>query len=195
MYKNSLFHVLVIGFFASTSSAGDWSQWGHSTPLGNEIAYQHYNNIYRNIFICKESGKDQLHFLKKWYFYKGCVIGYLEQGQPNAFFIIDERSCALDMFKTKETFDIALEERNLKPLLWTRWYAANWGFYLRGSDSGLFFIFIILIRLWWLIPLLLLIFGVATWKYRRERLFWYLVLSIFIILCIPIFFDLFPQSI
>lgn len=195
MIKSRHLHVMIIGFFASTCVASDWSQWWHETPYGNEISNQHYNNIHRNLFICKKTGKDRLHFLQRWYFYKGCVIGYLEQGQPNAFFIIDERTCALDTFKTRETFDIALEDRNLKPLLWTRWYATNWGFYLRGTDTGLFFFFIILIRFWWITPLLLLILGVATWKYRRERLFWCLVLSIVTIMCIPLLFDLIPQSI
>lgn len=176
------------------STAGDWSQWWHRTPGGNEISNQSFNDVNRILFVCKGAQGPLVQYIGRWYFYKGYVIGTFEPNQPNQFFLIDEQSCTFDTFKNITQFDLILDQKGLKPKLWTRWYDSNWGFIFVGRGYGGFWDFLFFRGTWLLLPLV----GLAMWwvvRYHSKRnLKWVLAAVYVSIMFFRIVLDFVPGS-
>lgn len=164
------------------------------TPGGNEISSQSFKNVNRILFVCKRIDQPLVQFIDRWYFYKGCVIGILDPDQPNQFFLIDEQSCALETFKDRAKFDLVLDQKGLRPKLWTRWYDSNWGFIFVGRGYGGFWDFLFFRGTWVLLPVM----GLALWwiiRYHSKRnLKWVLAVVYVSIILFRIVLDFVPGS-
>ena len=173
--------------------AGDWSQWFHSTPGKNLVSNQSLNDRHRNVFTCSENYQS-VHYLEKWYFYKGNIIGTFEENQPEKFFIINENTCSIDSFSNENEFNVALSERKLNPLIWERWFDDNWGFFFEGDGLGGPMDWFFVRGTWLILPgVLILVLGLILNKIRNK--YGRLICSgIAIITAVRVFLDLYPMS-
>lgn len=178
-----------------SSKAGDWSQWWHITPGGNEISNQSFNDVNRILFDCEGAERPLVQFIDRWYFYKGYIIGTFQPNQPSQFFLIDEQSCAVDSFKDRAQFDLVLDQKGLKPRLWTRWYTSNWGFIFVGRGYGGFWDFLFFRGTWLLLPLMVLAMWWIVRYNSRRNLKWILALAYMIIIIFRIVLDILPGSV
>ena len=153
------------------------ADWHMETPGGNRI------NNYSDRSLYLKDGQ-QLDRLERWYFYHGCIIGeqlgepYIEQlsdGDRYSFdertrrwFIVDERSEKVFIYSDSLVWHRALEDKSLRPRLFTRWLVAD----PAVLTHGLFWIF--LIARWWFIaiPVLWLVLAVMLRAWKRERFNW-----------------------
>lgn len=197
MIRKHISILLILGLFAVSAKAGDWSEWWHRTPGQHEISNQQFGNIHRNLFICRESGPKSamLQFIGKWYFYKGHIIGTLMPDQPNQFFIINEKTCSLETFTTYSEFEQVLRHKGLMPVIWIRWYNSNWGFFFVGPGYGGPWDFLWFRGTWLLFPLVpfAIVGAITNYSKRNIKFFLGLVFTLFIIFSILL--DIHPESI
>ncbi len=189
-------------FFSTQCKGGDFSEWWHITPCKNQLANENWNDQERKLYICSENrsyvnknGSHVLEFIGKWYFYKSHVVGTLDSNHVSKFFIINESTCNVSLFDDLITFKTAIKHEGLKPILWTRWYDANWGFFITGDGYGGIWDFFFFRGTWLFFPLILIILCYLLWNFGRRR--WARITCILIIVatCIRIVLDCYPQSI
>lgn len=110
--------------FAYSFGLGDETYY---TPYGNEIDNWTGNTL-------RADGKEELTGLKKWYFYKGYIVGECNCYPPydnkrkeeieklGNYFVFDETSYQLVVFGTESEWNSFLNQNDLKPKFWTRWH-------------------------------------------------------------------------
>lgn len=180
--------VLIITIFLSIEifsfGIGDWS---NETPGGNKI-----DNF--SGYCIKLKNNKAINNLQEWYFYKGFIIGSLEQESRLKYFIVNEETMKIFYFNNKEVFEITLLKMKLKPIIWTRKYSDNWMFY----SSKLYILYIIGIivsipvTIFFLFAVYIVVF-VEKFDIKSPYTF---LMSVFVIfLFIRYLLDIFPQSI
>ena len=188
--------MLILGLFTLSSEAGDWSEWWHQTPGQNEISNQQFNDIHRNLFICRETrSKSTIQFIGRWYFYKGHVIGTIMPNQLNQFFIINEKTCSLDTFANHSEFEQVLRHKGLKPVFWTRWFNSNWGFFFVGTGYGGPWDFLWFRGTWMLFPLAPVAIAWFILNYSKRNIKWLIGLAFILFMIFRIILDYYPESI
>jgi len=189
-------HLLFLSFIFSTPlMAGDWSEWFHQTPKGNLISNTSVQDKERIQFVCRESHKTLIQFIDSWYFYKGHIIGTLENNQPHKYFVIDEEFCRLDTFVSLPEFQSFLKQKELKPKIWTRRFHKNWGIFFTGKGYGGFWDFLYFRGTWLAFPIVLVSLILLFSKYRRIVVIKFLFLGFIGLTVILMLLDFYPQSI
>ena len=180
---------------------GEFASWWQKTPNGNEICKEKWNNKYVIGIKCNDykiKENDYGHVitnLTKWYFYKNQIIGEFDNENQIGFFIFNELSCEEQFFEDKKKFENKLEELNLKPRIWTRWYDSNWGMIITSGDfgEGINFIFIKLPIL--IITLIVVLIGLVRTKFNFKHKFNKMSLTIVGLIVGRILLDILPSSI
>lgn len=204
-YKTNLmsvriFLLFVILIFPSKGYCGEFGSWWQTTPEGNTIGKEKWNDQYIIGIICTKRNNNHLKYghavsnLKKWYFYKHHIIGEYLENSKQRFFIFNESNCEASLFDTQQKFDKQILEKKLQPKLWTRWYEKNWGYIITTGDfgEGMFFLFV-------KIPLIILIIILIVVNLFRTKFdftkitnrFSLLLLSL---IALRILFDIFSDS-
>jgi len=194
-YQKFIRNFWLISFclIVTLAKAGDWSQWFHTTPGNNIISNESMNNRHRNVFTCSEN-HHSIHYLEKWYFYKGNIIGSFEESQPAKYFILNENNCFIDSFANKVEFNNALRERKLKPLIWEKWFEDNWGFFFEGDGHGGLMDWFFLRGTWLVLPSVFML-GIGIMLNKIQGKFGRLICSGIVLVTIArIFLDLYPMS-
>lgn len=131
----SLRSIVLLSFlisFAFDGKAAEFASWEHKTPSGNIIRNEKSSG-YSIVIKCKESYAGTHGFalknLSKWYFHKNFIIGSNNERANKSYFIFDENECKSLLFKDKSAFERQLKKKQLEPIIWTRWYATDWGFF------------------------------------------------------------------
>lgn len=134
----------------------------------------------------------------EWYFYKNCVIGKTinNNNKKNTseyeYFIANEKTSKLEMFKNKAIWNSQLKSNKLTPKIWTRWH---------NEILGVGFVFVLLFIY---SPILLIlgifIFFVLKGYYDGNIKKVFKMFGIFIgmlstLLLISYILELYPQSI
>ena len=114
--------------------------WGHTTKYGT-----HFDGIGSTIISCKNN---DVEFVRKWYYYRNHIIGNCgSYNRANSFFILDEKTCQVQVFERKEHWGKSISKAGLKPFFWTRWYRDH-------TDIRLF----VMLTIWYItIPIFLLV--------------------------------------
>src|SRR4030095_14653700 len=107
----------------------------------------------------------QLDGLKRWYFYRGHIVGELEQGQ--GWFVVNEGTSEMIWQTDREKWQAIVEARGLVPGIWTRWWDSDPAMLTNGL-----FLFLLVTAWFVAIPILLLVLLVLTRAWRRERFNW-----------------------
>lgn len=127
-------------------------------------------------------GQDSLKNLQRWYFYRGFVVG---EGK-NYWFIFNEKTEIVQVFHSKEKWEIEINKKNLKPHF-TRWLTLADGLNFLTSlpevfENVIWIFFILLI----IIPTTVLYIRnkKIPWKYYRNftlvmGLIWLLLFAFF----------------
>lgn len=174
----------ILVFCAINTQAIAWTDWEAETPGGNSIS----DNWGPKTLIVQDSFV--LQGLKEWYFYESHIIGtygpdYDENNR--GFFIYNETHHKLDTFNVESNWISAIDQKELQPSVWTRWYSGDW---TSISFTTIFRSIIIVLLLWMILRML------SKHKLLQKRkamvLFGLSVLTLFIIVkCLLNF----PQSI
>lgn len=160
-----------------------WTDWEAETPGGNIIS----DNWGPKTLIVQDSF--MLQGLKEWYFYEQHIIGtYGPDYNKNnrCFFIFNETNLQLDTFDLETNWISAINQKDLQPSVWTRWYSEDW----ESISFTTIFISIIMILLLWMISRMLSGKGLLQ-KKKATLLFWFCVFTLFTV--IKCMFN-FPQS-
>ena len=153
------------------------ADWQIETPGGNRI-----NNFSDRSLYLKDG--QQLDRLERWYFYQCCIIG-TQLGEPRLehtsdgdrysfdertrrWFIVDECTEEVLIYSDSIDWHRALEEKSLRPRLFTRWLVCD----PAVMTHGLFWV--LLFAKWWFIaiPVLWLLLVITRRAWKRERFNW-----------------------
>lgn len=163
-----------------------FSEWSNQTKYGNTIL--NYSGYGIQIITTKSDVK----FVKRWYFKNDYIIGEQENKKLN-YFVLNEKKDVLKTFNSKRQWDKYILKNNLKPKIYTRWFKDNWDIYKKG-----FFIFYILI-----FPLsfpltflyvFVLYSAIKREKFKFNKPFTLIFLTISLLILIDIIMSKFPQS-
>jgi len=185
---------ILLMLFAIPCSAGDFSEWWHRTPGKNEISNQQFNDQPGILVTCQKENASTVRYLKKWYFYKKHIVGMLAPNQPNQYFIINEQTCQVDTFNSREDFNHTLNKKELIPHIWTRWYDSNWGFFFNGPGNGATFDFFFFRGTWLFFPIVLWSMVMLIKNISKRNSILFLSLAIVSFTIIRIVLDIYPQS-
>jgi hypothetical protein len=111
-------YLFMLGAFSNTCFAGGLSAWEDDTPYGNKLYHDGEADKLVELTIDSSSV-----WFKEFYFYKNYIIAKTE----GTFYIINERTNAIDEFHNELVFKKALAENELNPVFITRWYDENYG--------------------------------------------------------------------
>ena len=134
--------IMLTLFFPFESKCGEFESWWQTTPKGNIIGKEKWNNEYVIGIVCKNADKKSkknghtLKNLEKWYFYRSHIIGEFKDSSSTKYFVLDELNCEYSIYKNENDFNIQIKQKRLKPLFWTRWYNSNWGVIITSCDFG-----------------------------------------------------------
>ena len=162
---------------------GDWQC---TTPQSNTFDNYSGNGISLSL---RNGGFGSVDSLKRWYFYKGFIVGEREHG----FFIANEKTAKVQLFATQNTWAKALADAKLKPGYYTRWYNWQWVYY---DDIGYYaLIFFFMSAPCILIFLYLLYMAFRYEKFNVRKPCTMIVLIVSGLLLITYLLERFPQSI
>lgn len=137
-----------------------------------------------------------IEYLHEWYFYHDCIIGkYSKSSSDTTFlFVLDEKSGDIKTFYRETEWRNYLQQKNLVPVFWTRWYGHDW---TRGL---VFFLFLYSILFFFiLLPIEIILFIFFFHKMIQEgfsfRKPYSLTCYIFgLVILIDIILGAYPQS-
>lgn len=198
MNKITILTILLL-FTLSVGKCSEFSSWWQKTLYGNEICEEKWNNEY--VIGIKSKNKKENQYghivtnLKRWYFYKNHIIGQLTEKDEQKYFIFNELNSDFFLFSSHREFKKKINELNLNPKLWSRWYSSNWGIIVSSRDFGdsLDFIFVTLPIL--ILTLLIIIAGMVWTKFNLKHIFNKISLVILALIIGRILLDVLPQSI
>jgi len=130
--------VILLSLITNQLEASGLGDWRTQTPNGNSI-----ESILNPFTLRLQNGKE-LYSIDKWYFYKNHIVGIIESNKvrteksQKTYFVVNEKSYAIEKFNKKSKWETHLTEHNLNPKLYTRWYSDNWDYI---SDLSLLLIF------------------------------------------------------
>lgn len=198
--KYFIIFLLLVGI-TQNGKCGEFASWWQKTRYGNEICNEKCIDVYQIGIKCRDykvKGTDKcghiVSNLKKWYFYKSKVVGEFTNSDKTNYFIFDEVSCEILIFKDLLLYKNKLEELNLNPKIWTRWYESNWGEIFTSGDFAedldfIFFKFPVLIFVSICVAI-----GLVRTKFNLKHKFNVISLIITTIILGRILLDLWPNS-
>jgi len=192
--------IFILFFFPVIGECAELASWWQKTKYGNEFCNIKYPNGYIISIKCKDYRKASrsgyvVTNVAKWYFYKGHVVGEVTEKGQKRFFIFDETTCQSRIFQQQETFHAKVREEGLRPILWTRWYEENWGFFITDGDigDGLNFIFFKLPAL--VVVGIATLIGLVRTRFNLRHPFNLVTLTLVFLIGVRFILDLFPGSI
>lgn len=124
--KPQFLKIFVLVLFMANSQpthAISFTDWEAQTPGGHLIS-----DNWGPLSI-RVNDSSVVEYLSEWYFYKGHIIGsfYTKNDRENKlYFVFSEKSKQMQSFTLKEVWLQHLQENELNPKLYTRWYNSNW---------------------------------------------------------------------
>jgi hypothetical protein len=168
--------------FSNVCFAGGISVWEDVTPYGNKLYHDGGNDKLVELTV-----NDSHIWFKEFYFYKKHVIAR----EDGTFFIINEKTNAIDKFHNELDFKKALEEKKLTPVFITRWYNENY-----GTDKFWIPFLMVLLPFPFLMPIIWLICLISLFRKSGKKFFLKKLVSIgypAIVVLVLIIYN-FPQS-
>lgn len=183
--------------FAQSVFAGGLSSWSQETPYGNELWYECTGEnewitlIYRGDF----DGSNVDH-VKEWYFYKGHIIGKLDQGRSlgDKYFIFNDADGYAVGFSSETAFEKALAQKGLKPSIWTRWYNTHWGVLYKDVSCFLCCTEAFFLDFFIICTLLFLLVKLIRKKGRSRKHYLWITCAFVAVVIIRVLLDIYPQS-
>ena len=172
-FRSILLLIIFSTVFGYQVQAIAWTDWSAETPVGNIISdnWGPKTLIVQDSFIV--SG------LQKWYFYDDCIIGTFKPNYKEnnkLYFIYNERSNKLDTFNLESSWISAINQKELRPLLWTRWYVSDW------HSISLLDIMMWIILVVVLIPVLKVLYRNGLIKKRKSIVLFFIGITVITIL-------------
>lgn len=129
------------------------TDWSEKTPHGNSIT-----NVYggKSLWMPVDS---HIFDLSEWYFYDYHIVGKTTWG---GYFVVNELNHNVYMFGTANEWKRFIDEKDLEPLVWTRWHSGDWTFFdMRSFGLLMFYLGL---------PLLLIALGLfLLWPRLRSK--------------------------
>jgi hypothetical protein len=172
--------LLLLPAFCLALGTGDWEA---RTPGGN-VMYDDGSGPKLRVIENQGFGA-----IKEWYFYKDHIV----LKTMEAWLVVDDVSGGRVVFEQESAWENYLKAHQLKPKLWTRWYADNWRFYERMSFPGLLIGGILLIFLF--IELMAFVAAPVAkkrWSFKRKH--FYILVALILLAWIRLKLDVYPQS-
>jgi hypothetical protein len=190
-----IFTLLIVLFVKFKASAIFDVEWRENTLCNGEIHYNSESSEKMEYHI--DNTNLNVSHLKFWYFYKGCTIGEMEEDSlGNRYFVGNEISRKLELFREREYWQLFLKNNNLNPFI-IRWHNDSWSMFPKQNDDGglglilhIFILIRILVAVTIIGIILMKIQGKKTFKFV-EFFFW----SISIFYFLRWLLGEFPQSI
>ena len=171
---------LIINLAVYAFGIGDWQ---NETPGGNYMGDPGNGTL-----LTIRKTHEELLGIKKWYFYKGFIVGTLNKQQ----FILEESSGEKLIFKDQNIWKKEIQSRGLEPILWTRWYKDNW---VDGDWLIIWMFFGFFVSIPLAIFFLFAIYRMVIKERFRLRSFYTIfVLTILISLGVTLILDYYPNS-
>jgi len=113
-----IFLIFTFLIFSKSFAIVGLGDWQFVTSKGNV-----FNNYQQDgISLSINNLNIKIDNLKKWYFYKGFIIGeHLDESSRLEYFFMNEINSKVIFFDTFEESEKFKEENALKPFIWTRW--------------------------------------------------------------------------
>lgn len=130
----------------------------------------------------------------EWYFYRGHIIGVVGRGEPEGYFMVEERRRRMKRFDSEPEFQAYLATNDLIPKYWTRWYGWRWSVTWEDIAMGLAFGGPVT---WLLIFVLPVVFCLAIMRenFNPKRINTQIVLAVGLCTAVMMMLGRFPQSI
>lgn len=177
--------------------------WNRNTPGGNKFTHERCctetNRTYNNNIACRKNNSNKYIIVnvKRWYFYKNCIIGEFwisTNDEKINYFIFSERTCEVEEFESESKFTERLKSRSLKPFI-RRYYTESWGVFNRYGEFddviSFFFLKVPILVIFSITVVVVFIRTKIDFKLRANKLILLLLLLIFVRWVL----DVFPQSI
>lgn len=185
--------VLVALSICKEAFCGGFSTWSTKTPSNNSLWFEHYGYPKWTIYCEKFNSGNNLHIdnIEEFYFYNGAIIGKL---RDKNFFVFYENDCSSLFFYNKQALENYLEDNDLEPTFWTRWYSKDWQLIVPSDEFGSSLAFLFF-KLPLLIFLVVLTLVCLVWvEMKSARLAQIIFFSIWFLIIVRIFLDIFPKS-
>lgn len=196
-------YILVLLCFQVPAKCGGYASWWQETRYGSEICKERGSNGYAIGIKCRDydwtiTSHENGHLItniSRWYLYKNHIVGEIVEEGQTRFFIFNEATCQSQLYQKREKFDDRILEIRLKPLLWTRWYEKNWGFFITDGHilDKLTFAYVKVPALF-IIGIMTLI-GLMRTQFNIKHRFNQVMLMIIAVIILRTILDLFPGSI
>lgn len=116
------FLIITFLIFSKSFAIVGLGDWQFVTLKGN--VFNNYQQDGISLSINNEGVK--IDNLKRWYFYKGFIIGeHLNQSSRLEYFFVNEINSKVIFFDTFEESEKFKDKNDLKPFIWTRWNDEN----------------------------------------------------------------------
>lgn len=126
---------------------------------------------------------------------KDQLIGEIDEDGEISFFLFNETTCQSQVYQIREEFNGRMQEMKLKPLLWTRWYEKNWGFFITdGHILDKLTFSLVKVPLLVMFGIVMLI-GLVSTDYSLRNKFNQATLFILGLMIVRIILDIYPSSI
>ncbi len=195
------FVVIIIIFFSLDIYSSEYGSWWQQTPGGNTMAREKSNSGYiigiecNNVTVYSDQNGHIITGLKKWFFYKNHIVGFLQKSGQENYFIFSEVDCRIDLFDSQDLFYKELKSNKLMPFIWTRWHTKNYGLIITDSKNIGDHLFFVIIQMPLLIVFLLyFIIVLVKTKFNINRRLNKFNIVIIGCLFFRILLDLFPNS-
>lgn len=182
-----IFLVFIILVFGKSFAIVGLADWQCKTSYGN--TFDNYSG--NGITLSAQTKNDVIQFkdLKKWYFYKGFIIGENYNENKLSYFFVDEENQEVFKFDKLQAATKFKIFKNLSPVIWTRWYNDDF------ESNFLFFLcnaFIVVFLMYHFISILFKLIKKKKIQYSRSELKIYTML--FIVFLIVTFLDINKNS-
>lgn len=159
IYMKKFTLIFFLAFSSFCFGKAGLAEWSVLTPHGNEI------NNFDDSRILSLSNQSQLDNIAEWYFYKDYIMGRLgTNGKTTGYFAVNETIFYINTFQTKDEWIKFLQQNDLQPKIWTRWYKSDWTFF--NIQLLMFLVFGFYVS----IPLIILYWIVLFKAFKKEKL-------------------------
>lgn len=200
--------ILILLCFQVPAKCGGYASWWQETRYGSEICKEKGSNGYAIGIECRDHKRNGVpqnmafhengHLItniSRWYFYKNHIVGEITEEGQTRFFIFNEATCQSQLYQVQEEFDVRIREMRLKPILWTRWYEKNWGFFITDGHilDKLTFAYVKVPAL--IVFGIVMLIGLVRTNFRLGHVFNKATLIILVLIIMRFILDIFPGSI